>query len=42
MSDWSPLEDDVLLKGVLTVIVRRRNGRPYAKQPVSIRGCGFV
>ncbi|HLW64681.1 MAG TPA: hypothetical protein VKS79_05125 [Gemmataceae bacterium] len=42
MSEWSPLEGDVLLKGLLTVIVRRRDGRPASKQRVSIRGCGFV
>jgi len=40
MSDW--LEDDVLLKGMLTIAVRRRNGRPVSNQRVTIRGCGFV
>jgi hypothetical protein len=42
MSEWSPLERDVLLKGLLTVVVRRRDGRPASGQRVSIRGCGFV
>ena len=42
MDDWSPLEDDVFLKGVLTVIVRRPDGRPLARQRVTVRGCGFV
>jgi hypothetical protein len=41
MDDWSPLEEDVLLKGRLTVVVRRRDGRPRAGQRVMIRGCGF-
>jgi hypothetical protein len=42
MSDWSPLEDDVLLKGLLTVIVRRPGGRPAGNQHVTIHACGFV
>jgi hypothetical protein len=42
MGDWSPLEEDVFLKGTLTVVVRRRNGRPRAGQQVRVRGCGFV
>lgn len=42
MGDWSPLEEDVLLKGTLTVIVRRPDGRPRAGQQVVVRGCGFV
>jgi hypothetical protein len=42
MDDWSPLEDDVFLKGTLTVVVRRRDGRPCRGERVSIRGCGFV
>jgi hypothetical protein len=42
MSEWSPLERDVLLKGSLTVVVRRRDGSPCSGQRVSIRGCGFV
>jgi hypothetical protein len=42
MGDWSPLEDDVLLKGTLTVVVRRPDGRPLAGQRVVVRGCGFI
>lgn len=42
MEDWSPLEEDVLLKGMLTVIVSGRNGSPRAGQQVLISGCGFV
>ncbi len=42
MGDGSPLEDDVLLKGVLTVIVRRRDGRPCRGHRVLVRGCGFI
>jgi hypothetical protein len=43
MDDWSPLEEDVLLKGLLRVIVHgRRDGRPRAGQRVVIKGCGFV
>ncbi|MGL4424393.1 MAG: hypothetical protein ACRCZF_27305 [Gemmataceae bacterium] len=42
MGDWSPLEDDVLLKGTLTVIVRRRDGRPQVGMQIRVRGCGFV
>lgn len=42
MAYWSPLEDDVLLKGTLTVIVHSRHGRPCKGQSVMIRGCGFV
>jgi hypothetical protein len=30
MNDWSPLEDDVLLTGTLTVFGRRAEGRPCA------------
>jgi hypothetical protein len=41
MGDWSPLEDDVLLKGTLTVVVRRAAGRPRHGQRVLIRSCGF-
>jgi hypothetical protein len=41
MDDWSPLEEDVWLKGTLTVVVRRRNGRPCVGQEVIVRGCGF-
>jgi hypothetical protein len=43
MNDWSPLEDDVLLTGTLTVVVRgRRDGRPRTGVRVAVRGCGFV
>jgi hypothetical protein len=42
MSDWSPLDEDVLLKGSLLVIVRRPDGRPRAGQRVDVQGCGFV
>jgi hypothetical protein len=42
MGDWSPLEDDVLLKGTLTVVVSRRDGRPAAGQEVLVKGCGFL
>lgn len=42
MSDWSPLEDDVLLKGLLTVIVHRRDGSPCRRQRISVRACGFI
>ena len=42
MGDWSPLEDDVLLKGMLTVLVRRPDGRPYPGRRVAVRACGFV
>jgi hypothetical protein len=42
MSEWSPLEDDVLLKGMLTVVVRLPDGRPVRGRRVLVRGCGFV
>jgi hypothetical protein len=42
MGDWSPLERDVLLKGLLTVVVRRRDGSPCRGERVVVRGCGFV
>jgi hypothetical protein len=42
MDDWSPLEEDVLLKGSLLVIVRGRDGRPRPGKTVVVRGCGFV
>jgi hypothetical protein len=42
MEEWSPLEEDVLLKGSLLVIVRGRDGRPRAEQRVVVKGCGFV
>ena len=42
MGDWSPLEDDVLLTGLLTVVVRHTNGRPARVKRVKILGCGFI
>jgi hypothetical protein len=42
MSEWSPLERDVLLKGLLTVVVRRPDGRPSRGQRVRVHGCGYV
>jgi hypothetical protein len=42
MGDWSPLEDDVLLKGMLTVVVHNYNGHPCGGLRVQIRGCGFI
>jgi len=42
MEDWSPLEEDVLLKGSLQVIVRGRDGRPRPERRVVVKGCGFV
>jgi hypothetical protein len=42
MADWSPLENEVYLKGTLTVIVLGSKGQPREGQRVTIRGCGFV
>jgi hypothetical protein len=42
MRDDSPLDDDILLRGTLTVVVRRRNGLPSIGRMVTVRGCGFV
>ena len=42
MRDWSPLEEDVWLKGTVTVVVTRPDGRPCRDHPVVVRGCGFV
>jgi hypothetical protein len=42
VGDWSPLEDDVLLKGTLTVVVRRRDGRPRVGWRVLVRACGYI
>jgi hypothetical protein len=43
MSEWSPLDEDVLLTGTLLVRVRRRaDGRPVPNRRVAIRGCGFA
>lgn len=42
MDDWSPLDDDVWLKGTLVVIVTsRRDGRPLPGRQVTVQGCGF-
>jgi len=43
MNDWSPLEDDVLLTGTLTVrVTGRRDRAPRPGVKVAVRGCGFV
>jgi len=42
MRDSSPFEDDVCLKGALTVIVRCANRSPCGDQLAEVRGCGFV
>ena len=42
MRDWSPLEDDVFLKGTLTVFVHLRSGRAFVGQRVFFRGCDVV
>jgi hypothetical protein len=42
MGDWSPLEEDVLLKGSLCVRVVGSDGSPLPKRRVVVRGCGFV
>ncbi|HEV3437296.1 MAG TPA: hypothetical protein VG122_08055 [Gemmata sp.] len=42
MGDWSPLEDDVFLKGMLTVVILNRNGHPCGGLRVVVRGCGFI
>jgi hypothetical protein len=42
MDDWSPLQDDVLLKGTLLVIVRGRDGKPKTNKRVAVHACGFV
>jgi len=42
MGDWSPLEEDVLLKGSLCVRVVGRDGLPKPRCRVVVRGCGFV
>ena len=41
MNDWSPLEEDVLLKGSLSVRVVGKDRLPQPKRRV-VRGCGFV
>jgi hypothetical protein len=43
MSDWSPLEEDVLLKGTLLVrVIGKHNRQPLAGKRVTVQGCGFV
>jgi hypothetical protein len=43
MGDSSPFEQDVLLKGTLTVrAVSRRDGKPQRGQRVIVRACGYV
>jgi len=42
MGDWSPLEEDVFLKGLLTVVAHRADGRPACHQRVKFLGCGFI
>jgi hypothetical protein len=42
MDDWSPLQDDVLLKGTLLVIVRGRDQKPKVNKRVAVHACGFV
>lgn len=43
MDDWSPLEEDVLLKGMLFIrVTGKRDGQPRAGQKVTVRACGFV
>jgi hypothetical protein len=42
MDFWSPLEEDVLLRGTLLVrVTGRRDRRPLAGKRVVVRGCGF-
>jgi hypothetical protein len=40
MDDFSPLEEDVWLKGTLIIHVGR-NGRPLPGKVVHVQGCGF-
>jgi hypothetical protein len=43
VDDFSPFEEDVFLKGTLTVrVTGRRDGRPQADRRVVVRACGFV
>jgi hypothetical protein len=40
---FSPLDDDVYLKGTLTVrVVGRGDGRPQHGKRVLVKACGFV
>jgi hypothetical protein len=42
MSDFSPFESDVLLKGTLIVrAIGRRDGRPQSGRRVVVRACGY-
>jgi hypothetical protein len=42
MGDWSPLDEDVLLKGTLCVrVTSRKDGRGLPNRRVAVRGCGF-
>lgn len=40
--DWSPLQDDVYLKGTLFVRVTDRQGRPKERCQLVVRACGYV
>jgi hypothetical protein len=43
MNDWSPLEEDVFLKGTLLIrVTGRKDHRPRAGKHVLVGGCGFV
>jgi hypothetical protein len=43
MSDFSPFEEDVWLKGTLVVrVISRADGRPRVGRTVSVRACGYV
>ena len=42
MSDFAPLQDDVLLKGLLVVrVIGRRDARPRSGQRVAVQACGY-
>jgi hypothetical protein len=41
MNERFPLDDEVYLRGTLTVIVRRRDGRTCAGAEVHINGYGM-
>jgi hypothetical protein len=42
MNDFSPLEDDVWLKGTLVVFAVSRRGQPQPGKQVLVRACGFA
>lgn len=43
MDDWSPLEQDVLLKGTLLVrVISKRDGTPRVGKKIAVFACGFV